>query len=87
MKEINRNGNSSFIGLRRWTSPITDIVSGGVLPYKTKQKKERQTTAAANKNEILELPRRQNASKMFSVVAITRNSSTTHRNRRTTREK
>ena len=39
------------------------------------------------KDEILESPRRQITSKMFSVVATTRNSSTTHRSRRTTREK
>ena len=25
MKKINRNSNSSFIKLRRWTSPITDV--------------------------------------------------------------
>ena len=39
------------------------------------------------KDEILELPRRQNTSKLFSVVPTTRNSSTTHRSRMTTREK
>ena len=39
------------------------------------------------KDEILELPRRQNTIKMFSVVPTTRNRSTTHRSRRTTREK
>ena len=39
------------------------------------------------KEEILELPRRQNASKIFSVVATTRNSSTIHRSRKTTQEK
>ena len=39
------------------------------------------------KDEILELPRWQNTSKMFSVVPTTRNSSTTHRSRRTMREK
>ena len=39
------------------------------------------------KDEFLELPRLQNTSKMFSVVATTRNSSTTHRSRRSTREK
>ena len=38
------------------------------------------------KDEILELLRRQNTSKMFSVVQTTRNSSTTHLSRRTTRE-
>ena len=43
--------------------------------------------AFLRKDEILELPRRQNASKIFSVVATTRNGSTTHRSRRTTREK
>ena len=39
------------------------------------------------KEEILELPRRQNVSKMFSVVATTRNSSITHRSRSTTGKK
>ena len=41
------------------------------------------------KDEILELPRRQNASRMFSVVATTRNSasSTSHRSRSTTGKK
>ena len=39
------------------------------------------------KDEILESPRRQITSKMFSVVATTWNSSLTHRSRRTTREK
>ena len=38
-------------------------------------------------DEILELPRRQNRSKMFAVVPTTQNSSTTHRSRRTTWEK
>ena len=38
-------------------------------------------------DEILEWPRQQNTSKMFSVVPTTRNSSTTQRSHRTTREK
>ena len=32
MKEINRNSNSSFIRLRRWTSPITDVVWSVEMP-------------------------------------------------------
>ena len=32
MKEINRSSNSSFIRLRRWTSPITDVVWSVEMP-------------------------------------------------------
>ena len=32
MKEINRNSNSSFIRLRRWTSLITDVVWSVEMP-------------------------------------------------------
>ena len=49
--------------------------------------KAREFKTFLRKEEILELPRRQNASKIFSVVATTRNSSTIHRSRKTTREK
>ena len=32
MKKINRNSNSSFIKLRRWTDPITDVAWSVEMP-------------------------------------------------------